>query len=94
MIEISKYTPINKGAILGKFDIVVPKWGGFYIREILLMQKGQARWISLPSKQYESEGEKKFYSLNGFQEDKILKSFQEQVMKALDGYFKLNGNRG
>jgi hypothetical protein len=88
MIEITKYTSMGKGLILGKFDIVVPKWGGFYIREILLMQKGSARWISLPSKSYESEGEKKFYSYNGFKEDKMLRSFQEQVMKSLDEYFK------
>ena len=91
MIEITKYTSVGKGAIVGKFDIVVPKWGGFFIREVLLMQKGSARWISLPSKQYESEGKKKFYHYNGFQEDKMLKSFQDQVMKSLDEYFMKNG---
>jgi len=88
MIEITKYTRIGKGSIVGKFDIIIPKWGGFYIRDMILFQKGNAKWIGFPSKQYESEGQKKYFNYNGFKENTMLDAFQSQVMKALETHSK------
>ena len=86
MIEITKYKPIDKGTIFASFDIKIPKWGNFFIREILYFKKENQRWISFPSKQYEKEGEKKYYPYNGFDDGAMTKAFQDKVFDALDKY--------
>ena len=93
MIEITKYAPIQKGALLARFDIVIPKWGDFIIRDIVLFQKDGKRWISLPNRQFEVNGEKKYFNYMGFKEPNMMQSFQNEVMKALDAYCKKQGKK-
>lgn len=90
MIEISKYTQIGKGSLVGRFNIRIQKWGGFVIREMTYFQKGHQRWVSFPSKQFEVEGEKKYMHYNLFEEPSMQAAFQEKVLKALDEFFKKN----
>jgi len=92
-IEVIKYHKINGSTfMMGKFSLKIPKWGNFIIHDMSYFQKGHQRWVSFPSKQFEKDGEKKYMPYNKFEDDKTLKAFQEQVLKALDEYFKLNGN--
>lgn len=88
MIEITKYTPVGKNTLVAKLSIKVPKWGGFFINEICYFQKGNQCWISLPSQQYESNGEKKYHPLNGFSDPKTARAFQDHILIALENYLK------
>ena len=90
MIEITQYKSINKNSLQGILSIKNPKWGNFIIREISYFKKNDQRWISLPSKPYEKDGEKKYYALNLFEESSRMKSFQEEVLKAFDQYLEAN----
>ncbi len=92
MIEIVKYTVLNKGALIGTFSIRVPKWGGFIIQDMAHFQQDTKKWITFPSKQYESEGKKKYMPYNRFEDSKTMDLFQGQVFKALEEYFKKNAN--
>lgn len=91
MIEILKYTPMDKGLMIGKFDILIPKWGNFFMRDVVLLKKENSKWISFPSRKYLVNGSEKFLSLYGFREDKMFKSFQKQVMNSLDIYLNNKG---
>lgn len=90
MIEILKYTQIGKGSLVGKFNVKIPKWGGFIIRDMTYFQKGHQRWVGFPSKQFEVEGEKKYMQYVLFDEPTMQAGFQEKVIKALDEFFKKN----
>ena len=71
-MEIIKYKTINKNSLVSSFNLKIPKWGGFIINEIKYFKKGTARWISLPSRQYEDNGEKKYYNLNAFEKPEMM----------------------
>lgn len=90
MIEITHFKPVNKGYVVGTFSIRVPKWGNFCIRELTYFKKNENRWISFPSRQYEKNGEKKYFSFCAFEEPAINKSFQDKLLKCLDEYISKN----
>lgn len=93
MIEITHYKPFENSAKLATFSIKVPKWGNFLIRELSLFQKGSHKWISFPSRQYEADGKKKYFSFNGFEDQKMNEAFQDQVLKAIDKYLQSQNNQ-
>lgn len=84
MIEIFNYKPTNHETRKASFSVKIPKWGNFIIRELSYFQKGDQRWINFPSRSYEQDGKKKYYSFNGFEDQKTFQSFQEKVFEALD----------
>lgn len=83
-MQITQYKEINKNSLQGIFTLEVPKWGGFQIREMRYFKKDSQRWVSFPQKEYEKDGEKKYYAYNSFKDAETLKSFQEKVLEALD----------
>jgi|SRR6185369_1365845 len=91
-MEIIKYRSVNKGTLVGKLDLKIPKWGNFIIRDITFFQQDNKKWITFPSQQFEVEGQKKYKSYNLFEEASTMKLFQAQVLKALDEYFKKNND--
>lgn len=90
MIEITRYTQIGKGSLVGRFNIKIEKWGGFVIRDMTYFQKAHQRWIAFPSKQFEIDGEKKYMHYNLFEDPKNQAAFQEKVLRALDEFFSKN----
>ncbi len=85
-MEISHYKAVNKGSVLCTFTLTLPKWGGFQIRELCLFSKNGKRWLSYPSKPYEVDGQKKYFSYCGFADRNNGDAFQEKVMKVLDEF--------
>lgn len=90
MIEILNFKKVDKNTLQGFIDIKIPKWGGFYIREMMYFKKGNQRWITFPSRAYEKNGEKKFYAYNGFEDFKTNNEFQVSILKSLDIYLEKN----
>jgi hypothetical protein len=80
---ITNFKHINKSALIGTFDLVIPKWGNFVIREMCYFQKGAQKWVSFPSKQYEKDGQKKYYPYNAFQDKATLDAFMHKVLEAV-----------
>ena len=87
-MEITQYKAINKGSLLGVFSLKLPKWGNLVIHDISSFQKDNQRWISFPSKIYEKDGKKQYFSYIRFEDQKTMQSFQEKVLEALDSYLK------
>ena len=62
MISISNYKEINKGSMVATFDATIVKWE-MTIRSMTLFEKDGKSWVYFPSRIYEEDGQKKYYSL-------------------------------
>jgi hypothetical protein len=83
-MNIIDYKPVGKGYLQGTFNLKIEKWGNCIMRDLCFFQKGDRKWITLPSRQYEENGEKKFFPLITFEDAKMLSTFQRQVLTALE----------
>jgi DNA-binding cell septation regulator SpoVG len=90
MIEITHYKANDKGAKTATISIKIPKWGNFLIKEISLFAKDGKRWLSMPSRTFELEGQKKYFQFVSFESREIGDKFQGEVFKALDKYLESN----
>lgn len=85
MIECLRYKSINKGSLLGYFDIFIEKMG-LEIYGCTLHQKEGKRWINFPSKDYvdQKTGDKKFQSMIRFRNKDHFELFTKQVKEAVE----------
>jgi hypothetical protein len=58
----------------------------------MVVQKGANRWVNLPSRKYEANGETKYQKLMEFDDAATEKRFRDQIMKAVDEYTERNGD--
>ncbi len=91
MIDIVSVHPINKGDLLATVSVAIRPWK-MKIHEVIVMQKGANRWVSLPSRKYESNGETKYQKLLEFDDSAVEKRFRDQIMQAVDDYIEKNGD--
>ena len=90
MIEIIKFEMVNKGALIAKFTCKMMKWGGLQIRDCTLFESGDKRWVTLPSRQYEVEGKKKYFPYIAYEERNLDDKFKDMIMKAVEEYMSKN----
>ena len=79
----TQFKEMNKGSLLGFANIYIPKWG-IEVYGISLFQKGDRKWVSFPSREYEKDGEKKYLSHLKFRERGHMDLFGERVIKAVE----------
>lgn len=85
-----KYRPINKGSVLGYFDILLSKQH-LEIYDCVLFQKDGKRWVCMPSKKFKDEkGNDKYFSLVRIHEKELQKTFMESVKDAVNDFLKKN----
>lgn len=89
MLEISKVQMINKGHLLAKCDVRIPAWK-FTIHNVSIFEKNGSRWVSMPSQQYEKDGQKKFFPHCRFDDMDILEKFQSEVKKLFETWILTN----
>lgn len=87
MIEIKNFKKMPDGVCKAKFCVSLPKMG-MEIRDCGLFESQGKKWIGLPSRPYEKDGEKKYFSLVSFTQE-MKKRFDDQVFMELS---KLMGN--
>ncbi len=88
MIEITNYKVMNKGILVAFINIKIKKWGNFLINDISYFKKGDQRWISFPSRQYEKDGVKKYAPYCRFEDSEMMQSFQEIILKSIDKWIQ------
>jgi hypothetical protein len=91
MIEVISVNPINKGDILASVSVHIKPWK-LKIHEIMVFQKGVNRWVNLPQRKYETNGEAKYSKLMEWDDGGVDKRFRDQIMKAVDEYIMRNGD--
>ena len=82
MIEIMNLEILNKGALIAKFNAKMQRMGGLIIRDCAIFESNGKRWITLPSRQYEHEGKKKYYPYLAFEDRAVDDKFKEKIMLA------------
>lgn len=85
MIECINFRTQTSGALLGFADFFVPKMG-LEIKGCTLFQKNGRRWLNLPSKEYEKDGEKKYAPIVKFREKEHQEAFATAAIKAIDDF--------
>jgi DNA-binding cell septation regulator SpoVG len=91
MIDIISVNPLNKGDLLATVSVYIRPWK-MKIHEIAVFQKGANRFISLPTRKWEQNGETKYQKLLEFDDNAVEKRFRDQIMKAVDDYTERNGD--
>jgi len=80
-MKINNFKKIDKGALVARLELEFEEWG-LTIRDCLILKGKNGMWVSFPSKQYESEGEKKYFNLVIFTKEK-QKAINERVLLQL-----------
>jgi len=84
-IEIKSFRKYEKNTLKG-FLTVLLQPSGIEIRDLTLHSKNGKRWLNMPSKPYESDGETKYQYIVFFPDKDRAKKFQEAALNALDKY--------
>lgn len=90
MIEILNVNPVRKGVLLATVSVKIAPWC-LTLHQVKIFEKGQNRWLGMPSRDYALEtGEKKYDELIVFDSPAVAKRFRDQIMVAFDKYLEIN----
>lgn len=78
-MELIEMREINKGSLKAVATVRIPKWGNVLIREVCYCESDGKTWVTLPAKQYEKDGKKKYWSYITFEDTKLENTFKEQI---------------
>tara|TARA_R110000868_G_scaffold61144_1_gene185937 strand:- start:163 stop:480 length:318 start_codon:yes stop_codon:yes gene_type:complete len=83
-IEVIKFTPHRKGALLGFADVYVPKMQ-LEICGMSVAEKGGKRWVNMPSREYtDDKGEKKYAPIMKFRDKDLNTRFCAICLEAIE----------
>jgi hypothetical protein len=80
-MKIQNYRVIDKGSCKASFEIFIEQWGLHIL--CVLMDKNGSRWLSMPARPFEKDGQKKYQWLTWFEKDHH-KRLEEAVIKLID----------
>jgi hypothetical protein len=91
-LEISNYKT-GKGFQKGTFNLKFPaivnnKNYVFTYRDCAWFEKDNSRWMSMPSKPYEKEGQKKFFQQIVLDTPEMKADFEKDAFDALDKHLR------
>lgn len=82
-MKIENYRSFTSGALVGRFDLTVEKWG-IQICGVSHFKKGDNEWIKLPQEPYTKDGETKYKNIIKFQDAAISEAFTKEVIKRIN----------
>jgi len=89
-MKIHNFKKINKGNLIAKLEIEFENWG-LTIRDCMILKGKNGLWVSFPSRQYEAEGQKKYFNLIIFDKEKH-KQINETVLQMLKNELEPSNN--
>lgn len=81
-VQTSEWRARNNKTLRGFFTVTLPS--GLVIHDCMLHEKGDDRWISLPAREYEQNGARKWAQIITFTDKAAEQRFRDQVLAALD----------
>lgn len=82
-IVARNWRAIGKSTLVGSANIIVVKWH-LVIKGVCLHQKGDKRWIGLPSKEWiDKDGKRQFSDTFGFIDHETDRRFREAALAAI-----------
>jgi hypothetical protein len=86
-IIIADWKPHHKHTLIGFASVRLPS--GMVIHKVTVHEKGEARWVGLPSREWTNDqGVKQYAKLIEFTDRRIANKFRDQVLEALDQYLE------
>jgi DNA-binding cell septation regulator SpoVG len=89
MLKIENVKMINKGFLKASCDVTIEGWF-LTIRNVNIFDKNGNRWVSMPSKEYEADGKKKYFPLVIFTTNVMLENFKGKVLAKFDDFVKFS----
>jgi hypothetical protein len=80
--SISEWKQVNRNTLIGVFTLHLPS--GMLIHGAMLHQKNGSRWIGLPAREYQLNGERKFARIIEFANKQTHEKFQASALAAVD----------
>jgi hypothetical protein len=82
-IIIAEWRPLIKNTLRGFLSVNLPS--GMVIHNVTVHEKGEARWIGLPAREWtDSGGQKQYAKLIEFVDRQTANRFRDAVLAALD----------
>lgn len=81
-VEIIAYREVNKGSVVGSVDVFLPR-NGMEVYNLTYFNKDGKEWISMPSKEYEKDGQKKYFQFVRFRDRNHQDAFGRAVIEAI-----------
>ena len=86
-ITIADWRPHSKGTLVGFFSATLPS--GMILHNLMLHEKGEARWIGLPAREWTNDqGERQYAKLIEFRDRAAADRFRRGVLDALDQHLR------
>ena len=89
MLEIQNIRPVNKGNLLATCDVRIVPWKYTFLG-VKIFEKGQNRWINMPTIQKEINGEVKYIETGKWDNEGLQNRFRSQIMGAVDKFLADN----
>jgi hypothetical protein len=83
---VREFRSCPRNTLVGFLVIETPS--GLVLRDVTLHEKGDARWISMPAKQYEKDGAKSWIPYIEFATKESREKFQACALAAVDAYME------
>ncbi len=74
---------MNRNSLVGIADVSIPSWR-IQINDVAVFQKGDSRWIKMPSKQFEGNGTASYQPMVKWADDAVFERFRKAVFIALE----------
>jgi hypothetical protein len=87
---VREWRPHSKNTLVGFLVLELPS--GLVIRDVMLHQKGDARWLSMPAREYQRDGERSWVPLIEFTTKATREAFQSAALVAVDSYLREGTN--
>jgi hypothetical protein len=81
---VREFKPYSKNSLVGFLVLELPS--GLVNRDVMLHEKADARWVSMPAKQYERDGERTWAPLVEFSSKEAREEFQASALATFDAY--------
>jgi hypothetical protein len=86
-IVIADWKPHQKNTLIGFFSATLPS--GMVLHNLMLHQKGDARWIGFPAREWtDQQGSKQYTRFVEFRDRAAADRFRDQILDALDRHLQ------
>ncbi len=82
MTKILDWKPFQKNTLRAFFGVALPS--GMMIHGLQLHEKAGSRWIGMPAREYEKDGQKAWAKIIEFQSRDAADRFRDAVLEAID----------
>lgn len=83
-IKVTAWRPFQKNTLQGFVEFTLPS--GLIIRDCCLHERDAKRWISLPGRPYEKNGQTEYVAFLDFTSRERRNEFQSAALEAIDDY--------